>query len=332
MCFVWPHRVGRPIRFRNRFVLAVSVFGALAGNNLPAQQEFPPEIAAEFAKTPPELPPNHKVGIDIDRFIGNSFQSAVRKSHATIFVRSILTPGDPYQPGEPGAVLEYRNDLAEATLLGRNRTPLVEMPDQIVLFITGGEGRLDNGGEYWDLKERTGVLIPPGAKHRLASTSDAPLRMIMVKWTPAEGASPAKTILVRDLDVLPFEACGADLCHWSYMGKTVFSGAAHGLHPNEGFFFVSVAPMSMGGPHAHVPSWEEVWIKLPPHDSYMMLGSELREMPPHTAFLAPPNYKTTHSVINTSKDQVQTWLLTARFIIELPEITKDLLVPPTPLE
>ena len=107
-------------------------------------------------------------------------------------------------------------------------------------------------------------MIPPGAKHRVASTSDAPLRMIMVKWTPAEGASPAKTILVRDLDELHFEACGADLCHWSYMGKTVFSGAAHGLHPNEGFFFVSVAPLSMGGPHAHVPSWEEVWIKLPP--------------------------------------------------------------------
>ena len=64
----------------------------------------------------------------------------------------------------------------------------------------------------------------------------------------------------------------------------------------------------------------------------MMLGSELREMPPDTAFLAPPNYKATHSVINTSKDQVQTWLLTARFIIELPEIPREPLVPPTPLE
>ena len=55
-------------------------------------------------------------------------------------------------------------------------------------------------------------------------------------------------------------------------------------------------------------------------------------MPPDTAFLAPPNYKATHSVINTSKDQVQTWLLTARFIIELPEIPREPLVPPTPLE
>ena len=64
----------------------------------------------------------------------------------------------------------------------------------------------------------------------------------------------------------------------------------------------------------------------------MMLGSELREIPPHTAFLPPPNYKTTHAVINASKDQVQTWLLTARFIIKLPEIPKEPLVPPTALE
>ena len=150
MCFAWPHRMCRSIRFWNQLVLIVCVFGTLAGTHLTAQQEFPPEIAAEFAKTPTELPPNHKVGIDIDRFIGNSFQSAVRKSHATIFVRSILTPGDPYQPGEPGAVLEYRKDLAEATLLGRSRTPLVEMPDQILLFITGARA-------VWTMAGNTGT-------------------------------------------------------------------------------------------------------------------------------------------------------------------------------
>ena len=111
-------------------------------------------------------------------------------------------------------------------------------------------------------------------------------------------------------------------------------GTAHGLSPREGFFFVSVPPMSMGAPHAHVPQWEEAWIKLPPHDSYMMLGSELRAMPPYTAFLAPPNYETTHAVINTSENQVQTWLLTARFIVDIPtthSVPKLGLVDPKPL-
>jgi hypothetical protein len=39
-----------------------------------------------------------------------------------------------------------------------------------------------------------------------------------------------------------------------------------------------------------------------------MLGSEVREMPPNTAFLVPPNSQTVHSVVNLMKDKIQAWL------------------------
>jgi hypothetical protein len=93
------------------------------------------------------------------------------------------------------------------------------------------------------------------------------------------------------------------------MVKDLFN-PSHGLHQNEGIDLVHMAPMTMGEPHAHIPHWEEVWVKLPPTDSYsyMMLGSEVREMPANSAFLAPPNNRTVHSVFNLSKDNIEAWL------------------------
>ena len=317
-CFVQPNHVDQSTRSWNQLVLLVCVFVILAGHNLPAQQEFPPEIAAEFAKTPTE-PPAEPRGRDRHRPFYRQLLS-VRRSQVS---RNYLCPLDPY-PRRPLPAWRARSRAriqegprrgnaagAQPHSFGRDARP--------DLFVHHrGQGPCGQWRGILGPQGTNGGIDPTGRQTPAGEHLGRPLANDHGQVDPRRRASPAETILVRDLDVLPFEACGADLCHWSYMGKTVFSGAAHGLHPNEGFFFASVAPMSMGGPHAHVPSWEEVWIKLPPDDSYMMLGSELREMPPHTAFLAPPNYKTTHSVINTSKDQVQTWLLTARFIIELP--------------
>ena len=42
-----------------------------------------------------------------------------------------------------------------------------------------------------------------------------------------------------------------------------------------------------------------------------MLGSELREMPQYSAFLAPPNGQTWHGQLNTSKTQMEMWLYVA---------------------
>lgn len=93
-----------------------------------------------------------------------------------------------------------------------------------------------------------------------------------------------------------------------------------------------MAPMSIAEPHAHVPGWEEVWTKLPPYSSYLMLGSEMREMLPNTAFFAPPNYKTVHSVVNLRREGYQRWLFISHFILPQPDYGRDPLVAPKPLD
>ncbi len=293
--------------------------------------QVPADVAAEFAKSPTPPPSNEVVGIDIDRFIGNPFQHQVRFSHGSLLLRSILAHGDPYGPGAPGAVLEYRKDLAYGTLLPKNETTLTSIPEQLFIYVEKGEGHIDNGSEYWDLREGIAVLIPPNAKHRLVNTSNEPIDMIMMFWIPESGVTPAKDILVRDVNTVPFHDCGGVGCHWTYWGKNIFHSTPHGLHPNEGFHLVHVPPMSIGEPHAHVRKWEEIWVKLGPDDAYLTLGSEVRDMPVHTGFLAPPNYKTVHAVLNLRRDRSQKWLFLSRFIVKQSGYTTGPLVAAKPV-
>ncbi|MEX2261830.1 MAG: cupin domain-containing protein [Bryobacteraceae bacterium] len=291
-------------------------------------------VAAAFAACLPAgaqvraFPSNDQVGVDVDRFIGNPFAALTRVTHEVMFTRSILRKGDPHEPGEPGAVLQYRKDFSVATLMPRNQTPLVELPDQQIFYVQNGEGRLDTGGEYWDLREGIAVLIPPQAKHRFTNTTDKPLNMFMLTWENPAGVTPRKDILVRDVHVLPIAEKNA---HWSYMAKNIFH-PSDGLHPNEKILIVYMNPMSIGSPHPHPPQWEEVWTKLPPDSAYMMLGSEVREMPPNVGFIAPPNAKTVHSVLNLSKDKTMAWFYFARYTRPAPDYKDEVSVAPKKLE
>jgi hypothetical protein len=289
--------------------------------------KLPPEVAAELAKSPPPPPSSLVTGTNIDRFIGSPMLSPGQILHSTILVRSILRHGDPYEMGEPGAVLQYRKDSQWGTMIGHNQTPLEALGDQVFIYTEDGKGTLDNGQEFWDLKEGTAVLVPPRLKFRITNDGDDLLHMLLLTWTPQVGAQPASTILVRDVDALPYTTCDGQICHWSYFGKNLFS-SAHGLSPHEAFHVVYMLPMSIGEPHAHVHGWEEVWTKLPLYDVYLTLGSEVRDMPPNTAFLAPPNNKTVHAVQNLRKDVVQAWLFIGTFTFDQPNYGRDPLVPP----
>ena len=286
---------------------AVLIHGSALFSQLP--KDLPPDVAAELARSPKPPLPNQVVGIDVDRFIGNPLLSPVRVTHGVIFMRTILTHGDPYHPGDPGAVLEYRKDLSLGTILGYYRTPLVQVPEEQFWYVESGKGRLESGGNYWDLHEGIGALIPPNAPHEVVNSTDEPLQMLMLTWTP-EGVTPRADILVRDVNSLTLPAQGA---HWNYFG-TDFFAPPDGLHPNEQFAVVYMPPMTIAEPHAHIPHWEEIWVKLPPYGSYLMLGSEVREMRPNTAFLSPPNSQTVHSVVNLMKDKTQAWLYLGHWV------------------
>ena len=255
------------------------------------------------------IPSNEEVGIDIDDYIGHPLQSAEVVTHECIIKRTVLSGGDPAAPNKPGAVLRYSTELATAVLKENTQTPLVQLPEQQLLYVEGGQGQLDDGNRSWDLRVGTGILIAPGSAHRFTNTTQEPLQMILVTWQPEDGAQPVDDIRVRNIDQVPT----ARAAHWdAYIGKGLF-GPDDGLHPNEAFSVVHVPPMKMGDPHAHDVEFEEVWLKLAPDDAYMLLGSALREMPVHTAYLCPPNGKTVHSNLNLIPDKTQQWFYYARF-------------------
>ena len=258
---------------------------------------------------------NNRVGIDIDRFVGRPFTNQIRVTHEVMLKQPILRKGDPYNPGDAGAVLEYREDLAHAWLLPHNATPLVESELQHIFYIQSGSGRLDNGSLQWGLQPGIAVLVPAGVPHRLSNTGAGSLEMLMLSWESPEGVVPRKDILVRDANLLPFAEKNA---HWNNMAKNLFH-PSDGLHPNEKILVVYLPPMAMASPHPHVEGWEEVWTNIGPGPSILMLGSELREMPANTAFLSPPNGQTVHAAINTTKDEVQAFFYFGRYTQQAPD-------------
>jgi mannose-6-phosphate isomerase-like protein (cupin superfamily) len=250
---------------------------------------------------------NEVAGVDIDRFIGFAENSAVHLSHGTLLTHSVLRAGDPYSPGPTGAVLEYRKDLSIATLLGRNRTPLSTLPEEFFFYVKGGEGTLDDGKMYWDLREGIAILAPPNVPHRFTNTSEKPLTLIMVTWTSLS-PSPGKSLVVRDVALLPY--CEENV-HWNNTSKCIFS-TADGLLERERMYLVMLQPRAMSAPHTHDRGTEEIWTKVTPGTAVVLLGSEIRDMPENSAYLVPPTGFTQHGNLNLSQDRVDWWLYVAR--------------------
>jgi mannose-6-phosphate isomerase-like protein (cupin superfamily) len=265
-----------------------------------------PVPAAGGGRGQPAAPSNEVAGVDIDRFIGNPVDHAVHISHGTLLTHSILGAGNPYEPGAQGAVLEYRKELATATLLPNARTPLEPMPDEYFFYVKSGTGRLDDGKLQWDLRDGIAILAPPNVPYRFANTSDKPLEMIMLQWTA--GPNAHDQLMVRDVNLIPW--CEEN-AHWNNTSRCVFS-AADGLIQGERIYLVMLQPWAVSQPHNHTPGTEEIWTKVTPGTATILLGSELREMPEDSAYLVPPNGLTDHSNLNLSKDRVEWWIYVAR--------------------
>ncbi len=249
---------------------------------------------------------NEQIGVNIDRFIGNPVNSPAHLSHGGLITHNILSAGNPYEPGPPGAVLEYRKDLSTAMLPAHNATQLATLPDAMLFYVTGGEGRLDDGKQMWDLREDIAVLVAPNVPNRFTNTSEKPLKMIMLKWTAA--AALKNPILVRDVNLLPW--C-EEAVHWNNASKCVF-GQNDGMVDSERVLVVYLQPWATSQPHTHPPGFEEIWTKVSPGTGVMLMGSELRKFPENAGYRVPPNGVTEHSNLNLSEDKTEQWLYVAR--------------------
>ena len=71
----------------------------------------------------------------------------------------------------------------------------------MIAYVTGGQGRLDDGNQYWDLKEGVAFIIPPGQAHRFTSVGDSTLKLLVyTQVMPQQGITPrqASWSLPRD--------------------------------------------------------------------------------------------------------------------------------------
>ncbi len=239
---------------------------------------------------------NRATGVSIDRYIGSWKNSEPTTTHGNLIERTILSPGNPYQPGPPGTALEFHKDFSLGTLMSGSRTQPARHPEEEILYVEDGRGRVESAGNYWPLEPGYGVLIPPQTEHVLVNESKEPMNLLVLTDLLEAGATPGKAILVRNSADLPYAEVSA---HWNYFAKLLF-GPRDGINLVSKVLIVDLFPMTIGAPHPHIPHWEEVWCKLPPESSYLFLGSEVRVQHPNQAFVVPPNGKTVHSVINLS--------------------------------
>jgi mannose-6-phosphate isomerase-like protein (cupin superfamily) len=256
-----------------------------------------------------EPPGNMQTAVTIDRYIGDAAKAPSRQWHNVMFTQNILRRGDPdpAKPGDPGAVLRYNKSLDLATLPAKNVTPLVQLPDQFILYVESGQGRLDDGKQYWDLHEGIAILMPPNAMHRFTNTGTEPLKMLVLTYG-MDNVTPRKDILVRDTNLM---AMTEDNVHWSNMSKYIFLGP-DGLYENDHVLLVYMGPMTIAGPHAHTPQQEEIWTKVGDGPALMQVGSEIRNWTPNMSVLPPPNGKTVHAAFNLSSDKIQYWFYFSR--------------------
>ncbi len=268
-----------------------------------AQPPAPP--AAGGAPAAPavirEGPSNIAMNVDINRFIGDPSKNVSRVSRESIMTRAILTQGDPLKPGANGAVLRYRKELLLGTMEAGEATPISKMPEQQVLYVSGGTGRIDDGVNFWELREGMTVLVPPNIAHRISNTGESQLSMIMMASAVKEGVVTQPGIVVRDVRKMQYVEQGA---HWNNMSKAPFADLG------ERYLIVYLTPMSTAGQHAHDQNTDEVWVKLTDGPSILQIGSEIRWWDKNVGMMAVPNSQTIHAATNIS-DKTQAWFYTA---------------------
>lgn len=254
------------------------------------------------APVPRESESNAVTGIAVERFIGDAALSAPKIVGNAMLTRAILTRGDPTQPGWPGALLTIRNEVVAASLQPGEATSMMRRPEQLVAYVKSGTGRLDDGQRGWELKPGYTFLIPVDATHRLTATGDMPLEMTIAAG-PAAETGGSRTILVRDTAKLLYVEQGA---HWVNLSKAPFRDMGDRL------LIVYMAPLTIAGPHAHVPGTEEAWTKLTDAPALLQVGSEIRHWKKDQGFVVPPNGRTIHAAINYSNER-QAWFYFSTF-------------------
>jgi len=256
--------------------------------------------AQDFGQLDPK-PYDPAVDSDIDLYLTNWRESMPRHYHGSLILRDVFTRGDHLEPPRRGAVLEHLNAYSHATLeAGATTTPVALDGEQEVYYTLSGVGRVETDGKTADLYKGIAVLVPMGLEFTITNTGDEPMIFYLVNEPVPEGFEPLTEIKVRDENTAPYET---STVHWCMVFKRIFDGGS-GLATIQSIITVTFAPLTMGQPHSHDNGCEETWLALE-GDNSVLLGKQLRRMPPGTAYMIPPDGNTPHAQINTSNDPIK---------------------------
>lgn len=133
------------------------------------------------------------------------------------------------------------------------------------------------------------------------------LTMYLVVEPTPEGFRPNDYIVIHDEAENPIHTTTA---HWVNMNRYLIE-AKEGLAEIQLLLTVYLDPNTFAQPHSHGEGVEEVWCTIKGDVNYL-LGQQIRDLPPGTAYIIPPNGTTPHANFNTSDEMIKIFYF-ARF-------------------
>ena len=283
--------------------LAITALAAVLAVSARAQQKAAADAAPSYREDAPSNRRRPGADVDVSFYINGWRSSPPREGHGGLIERDILTRGDPFAPREKGAVLRFLKAYRRAELPpGAATRGYADPREQVFLFVLGGTGRIEAGGETSGLEEGTAVVIPAGLSYKLSNPSGGTLELFLAAEETPEGFAPARELSIgRYRDSLPL--VGA---HWAHIARPfVYDHEPKFANP-MGFVVVSMDAFDIAQPHTHPAAAEEIWLQVK-GTSLLFFGNRLLRQEPGEAFLVPPTNTVPHSSINPDGEP-QLWL------------------------
>ena len=256
-------------------------------------------------------PYDPKTEPDIDMYMGSWKDSPPKHTHGYLVERDILTQcdGDPMKPPTKGAVLKYVNRFTYATLEMLTSTePTTLVGEQELFHVLSGKGTVTGGKKTYNIYPGITFLIPEKMKFTIENTGKERLTMYLVAEPTREGFRPNEYIVVNDEATTPI---ATSTSHWVNIFKHLIKPEEEGLADLQLVLNVWLSPNTFAQPHSHIEGCEEVWCTIE-GDVKFLLGKQIRNLPPGTAYLIPPNGITPHANFNVSDDMIKIFYF-ARF-------------------
>lgn len=240
------------------FLLVIS-FGLGGFSAAILQEKLTEEPEPSFHESAESNRRHPEVDTNVFLYINHWKNSLPYEGHGGLIERDILTPGDPLNPPQKGAVLKYLKAYKRGVLQPRCMTkPTKHEREQVFFYVMDGSGHVQAGGKKAGLEEGTAVVIPAGLEYRFFNETEVPLEMIIVVEETPNGFNPNKEMSVGSYHgSMP----GVGY-HWAHIGR----GFAYDVPPifanPMGMAVVSIDKFDIAQPHVHGPGCEEIWCQL----------------------------------------------------------------------